>query len=274
MRTRVSSRHHLHFASLQSVCATSKEGNKWCKGIYIPSERGCWSVRFHLLLRGVGVQGSCCGMEGSSLGPQVGEGHSQLCSQPFPGVLARRCSGGRRPMCQAVQDASIHPAQGGLSGKTTLQGQLDRGGAPNQLLCSRTLWSGLGVSSHPGLPWAWRVLALPFLLCQLPAKSLWALTGSQGTECPGSPCGTGAPSLLFTPLSLLNSLVQNCSGRGRRLDLDLTVLEALAVLDASKTKTFLRLHLEQEKVFPLGFYSSRKAGFYFCCLRQKNPLRS
>ena len=38
---------------------------------------------------------------------------------------------------------------------------------------------------------------------------------------------------------------------------------------ASETKTFLRLYLEQEKVFPLGFYSSRKAGFYFCCLRQK-----
>lgn len=41
------------------------------------------------------------------------------------------------------------------------------------------------------------------------------------------------------------------------------------MLEASETKTFLRLHLEQEKVFPLGFYSSRKAGFYFCCLRQK-----
>lgn len=38
---------------------------------------------------------------------------------------------------------------------------------------------------------------------------------------------------------------------------------------ASETKTFLRLHLEQEKVFPLGFYSSRKAGLYFCCPRQK-----
>lgn len=77
------------------------------------------------------------------------------------------------------------------------------------------------------------------------------------------------PSLLLTLLSLLNSLVQNCSGSGRRLDLALTVLEALAVPEASKTKTFLRLHLEQEKVFPLGFYSSRKAGFYFCFLRQK-----
>lgn len=43
---------------------------------------------------------------------------------------------------------------------------------------------------------------------------------------------------------------------------------------ASETKTFLRLHLEQEKVFPLGFCSSQKMGFYFCCLRQKNPLRS
>lgn len=58
------------------------------------------------------------------------------------------------------------------------------------------------------------------------------------------------------------------------MDLDLTVLEALALPEASKTKTFLRFHLEQEKVFPLGFFSSRKAGFYFCCLRQKNPLRS
>lgn len=38
---------------------------------------------------------------------------------------------------------------------------------------------------------------------------------------------------------------------------------------ASETKTFLRLHLEQEKVLPLGSYSSRKAGFYFCCLREK-----
>lgn len=89
VHTRVSTRHHLHFDSLQSDCTASKEGNKWCKGIYIPSKGGCWSVRFHLLLRGAGVQGSCCGMEGSSLGLQVEEGHSQLCSQPIPGVWLR-----------------------------------------------------------------------------------------------------------------------------------------------------------------------------------------
>lgn len=53
------------------------------------------------------MQGSCSGMEGPSLGPQVTEAHSQLCSQLFPGVLAQRCSGGWRLMCQAVQDASI-----------------------------------------------------------------------------------------------------------------------------------------------------------------------
>lgn len=40
-------------------------------------------------------------------------------------------------MRQAVQDASIHPSQGGLSGKTTLQGQPGSGGAPNRLLRSR-----------------------------------------------------------------------------------------------------------------------------------------
>lgn len=52
---RVSTWRHLHFALLQSACAASEEENKWCKGIYIPSERGCWSVRFHLLPRGAGV---------------------------------------------------------------------------------------------------------------------------------------------------------------------------------------------------------------------------
>lgn len=56
-----STRHHLHFASVQSACAASKEGSKWCKGIYIPSKRGCWSVRFHLLLRGVGCKGVAVG---------------------------------------------------------------------------------------------------------------------------------------------------------------------------------------------------------------------
>lgn len=44
----ISTWHHLHFALLQRACAASKEGNKWCKGIYILSERGCWSVVFHV----------------------------------------------------------------------------------------------------------------------------------------------------------------------------------------------------------------------------------
>lgn len=38
---------------------------------------------------------------------------------------------------------------------------------------------------------------------------------------------------------------------------------------ASETKTFPGLHLKQEKVFLLGFYSSQKVGFYFSCLGQK-----
>lgn len=33
-------------------------------------------------------------------------------------------------MCLAVQDASIHPSQGGLSDKTTLQGQPGSGRGP------------------------------------------------------------------------------------------------------------------------------------------------
>lgn len=163
--------------------------------------------------------------------------------------------------------------------KLLCRASLAVGGAQTGSSAPDTLWSGLGVgsrSSRPELPWSWRVLVLPLLLCQLPAKSLWAPTGSRGTEWPRIPLWDWGS---LTPLSLLNSLVQNCSWRGRRLDLDLTVLDALAVLEASKTKTFPRLHLEQEKVFPLGFYSSRKAGFYFCCLRQKillgadNPWR-
>lgn len=213
-----------------------------------------------MLLRAVEVQQSCCGTESLSQG-QVEKGHSQL----FPGVLALRCCAGWRAMCQTVQDASIHPSQGGLGDKTTLQGQPGSGGAPNRLLCSGTLRSGLGVGSRsscpelpPELPWAWRVLVLPLLLCQLLPNPTGALQDPLVGSLPPP-----------HPLSFLNSLVQNCSGSGRRLDLALTVLEALAVLKASKTKTFLRLHLEQEKVFPLGFYSSRKAGFYFCFLRQK-----
>lgn len=38
---------------------------------------------------------------------------------------------------------------------------------------------------------------------------------------------------------------------------------------ASETKTFLRLHLEQEKVFPLGFYSSRKSRVLFLLSKTK-----
>lgn len=61
VRACVSTWHHLHFALLQSGCAASKEGNKGCKGIYIPSERGCWSVRFHLLPRVSGCRGAAVG---------------------------------------------------------------------------------------------------------------------------------------------------------------------------------------------------------------------
>lgn len=71
-------------------------------------------------------------------------------------------------MRQAVQDASIHPSQGGLSGKTTLQGQPGSGGLQTGSSAPGTLWSGLGVSSgssRPELPWGWRVLVLPLLLC-------------------------------------------------------------------------------------------------------------
>lgn len=86
-----------------------------------------------------------------------------------------------------------HLSQGGLSGKTTLQGQPQTGSS-----AAGTLRSGLGVgsrSSHPALPWPCRVLVLPLLLCQLPARSLWGLTGR--LSGPRSPCG--APSLLLTP---------------------------------------------------------------------------
>jgi len=116
------------------------------------------------------------------------------------------------------------------------------------------------------------------LLCQLPAKSLRGLPGSQavsvarGSEWPRVPMrDRGAALIPFSSPSWLCSPVQTCSGWGGESGADLAVL---GCAEGQRDKNVSRLHLEQEKVFPLGFYNSRKAGFYFCCLRQKNPLRS
>lgn len=160
-----------------------------------------------------------------------------------------------------------------------------------------TLGSGLGVSSggsHPercrGVKEGGEQAGFTGVIsssppvpapCHVPAGPPGELRGACGKRDRvfwGPHEGLGLPpGAALIPLfssSWLFSLVQKCSGWGRGSDPGLSVLEALAVPKASETKTFLRLHLEQEKVFPLGFCSSRKTGFYFCCLRQKNPLRS
>lgn len=98
-----------------------------------------------------------------------------------------------------------------------------------------------------------------------------------GTEWPGMRnwgVTLGTPLIPFLPCSELHSLVEKCYGRGRGSDSGLTVLEALAALKASETKTFLRLHLEREKVFPLGFVAAGKQGLISAVQDKSKPLSS
>lgn len=157
--------------------------------------------------------------------------------------------------------------------KPLCRANLSVGGPQTSSSAPDTLRSGLGVgsrSSRPELPWGWRVLVLPLLLCQLPAKSLWALTGSQGTEWPRiTLCDWGSLTPPH-PLLLVEFPGAKLLWEGKQVGPGPYSPGGLGCAGGQQDKNFfLRLHLEQEKVFPLGFYSSRKAGFYFCCLRQK-----
>lgn len=192
-------------------------------------------------------------------------------------------------MRRAVQDANIHPRKEGCAAKPLHRAGPAVRGPQTGSSAPGTLGSGLGVSSGGSrlqhcrgveqrgeqAGFAGSRLSPPLLLCQFLPKSLRGLLGSpgvpvaRGTEWPRVPVRDWGSLIPFFPPFWLHSLVQKCSEWGRGSVPDLTVLGTLAVPKASETKTFLRLHLEQEKVFPLGFYSSRKMGFYFCCLRQK-----
>lgn len=122
-------------------CAASEEAIEWCKGIYIPSEQGSWSIRFHLLLRAGGVVPGVCPIP--LLKVQEGTAPALL-------RASQRCGTGQGHRCQAVRDANSHLHREGCTAKPLHRASLVVWGPQTGSSTAGTLASGLGVSSSEG----------------------------------------------------------------------------------------------------------------------------